>query len=331
MSAHDDDNATFVDARDIEALAADWFGRRQFWNWKPEEQAELDVWLNSSLAHRVAYWRLEAAWSRTERLVAVRQFAREPVAPAAGKRKWSKAIWIVAGAVAIAAIALLGVRETELLRPGMQTYSTSVGETRTLALADGSRIELNTDTVLRANRNGKSRIVELEKGEAFFQIHHNKAHPFIVLAAGHRVTDLGTKFLVRHDGSRVQVTLVEGRARIDTADTGMQPHSAMLTPGDVAVATADSMSVTKGSPQELTDTLSWRSGMLIFDNMTLGDAAAEFNRYNKVQLVIVGSSVGRTPIAGKFPIDGVDRFAEVVKHVFGLRVASEHGAMVISR
>jgi transmembrane sensor len=331
VSAHEDGNATLVDARGIEALAADWFGRRQFWNWKPEDQAELDAWLNAALAHRVAYWRLEAAWGRTERLVAVRHFTREPVAPHVGKKRWLSVVRIVAGAAALAVIAFLGLRETQLLQPGLQTYSTSVGETRTLALADGSRIQLNTDTVLRTNLNGKSRIVELEKGEAFFQIHHNKAHPFVVLVAGHRVTDLGTKFLIRHDGGRVQVTLVEGKARIDTADAGMRAHSAMLIPGDVAVATADSMSVTKGSPQELADTLSWRSGMLVFDNMTLGDAAAEFNRYNKVQLVIVGSSVGRTPIAGKFPIDGVDRFAEVVKHVFGLRVASEHGAMVISR
>jgi transmembrane sensor len=81
----------------------------------------------------------------------------------------------------------------------------------------------------------------------------------------------------------------------------------------------------------LSNDLSWRNGMLVFDNSTLGEAAAEFNRYNRIRLVIDDPSVAAIPIAGKFPTNGVDRFADVVTHVFGLKVRDSHGVMVISR
>jgi transmembrane sensor len=91
------------------------------------------------------------------------------------------------------------------------------------------------------------------------------------------------------------------------------------------------MTVTKRRPQALTNTLGWRRGVLVFDNTTLGDAAAEFNRYNRMQLVIADPAIARMPIAGKFPTTGVLRFADVVTHVFGLRVKTDREAMIVSR
>jgi transmembrane sensor len=71
--------------------------------------------------------------------------------------------------------------------------------------------------------------------------------------------------------------------------------------------------------------------VLVFDNETLGEAAAQFNRYNTTKLIIADPSVARMPIAGRFPTDGVERFADVVQHVFGLHVQTQPNAFVIAR
>ena len=80
-------------------------------------------------------------------------------------------------------------------------FSTEVGGHETVTFSDGTRIELNTNTVLRARMTTAQRTVWLDKGEAYFQVKHDPAHPLTVIA-GHRVTDLGTEFLVRDDATQ---------------------------------------------------------------------------------------------------------------------------------
>ena len=319
-----------TDARTIENVAADWFGRRQFWAWSNEDQARLDTWLAESLAHQVAYWRLAAAWDRTERLNAVSAPMRAQLDQDRAQRSWPKISLMLAGAAAVLAVAIVGVQKSSLLGQRSEIYSTAVGEMKTITLADGSSIELNTDTVLKANLRGNARAVRLEKGEAYFQVKHDAARPFTVAVGKHLVTDLGTEFLVRDSKNTVQVSLIEGSAQLDATD-GANAHSVVLTPGDVAIASVNSLTISRKPARSLSERLGWREGVLIFDNTTLGEAAAEFNRYNRVQLVIANPSIARITVAGKFPTSGVDRFADLIEHVFGLRVQDRGGAMIISR
>lgn len=312
----------------IEATAAEWFGRTQFWGWSQADQEQLEVWLEQSLSHKVAYWRLAAAWQRTERLNAIHapQLARKHIYE---ESKANQVLRLAVGTAAVVAVAVIG--SFILFQPKGQVYSTGIGETRTLALADGSRIELNTGTVLRLDVSKNSREASLEKGEAYFQIRHDPQHPFVVTAAGHRVTDIGTKFLVRDDAGQLEVTLVEGKARLEAASPKSPERSVVLTPGDVAVASESGLAIKKPPSQVVANALAWRTGVLVFDNDTLGDAAAEFNRYNQTKLVIGDPSIARMPVAGRFPTDGVDRFADVVQHVFGLHVRTESKEMIITR
>ncbi len=158
------------------------------------------------------------------------------------RRRW----WAITGAAAAAAIALAayGISGNYFQKPKTQTYATTIGGRETLALADGSEIELNTDTSLRISNEAGTRKAWLDRGEAYFKIKHDAAHPFVVIAGAHRITDLGTKFTVRDEDGGIKVALMEGRARLDAAGkTG--PRSVTLTPGDVALATATSLSVNK--------------------------------------------------------------------------------------
>jgi transmembrane sensor len=312
-------------AQSVNEIASAWLERFHAGNWTEQNQEDLDAWLAESSAHRAAYWRLEDAWSNASRLSALRQPVRQPVAqrrilPILAR---TAAVIAVVGAAGIFAARYFG-------SPESQTYVTGLGGRETLALSDGSRIELNTNTVLRVATNARSRTVWLDKGEAYFEIKHDSAHPFVVFTTGHRITDLGTKFLVRQNKDRVEVALIEGKARVDSSDVA-KAQSAVLTPGDVAIATTDKLSVTQRPNTKLTNELSWRQGQLIFSETTLADAVAQFNRYNITKLVVSDPTAARMKINGTFPTNGTEMFARVTQHILQLRTEKHGDEIVISR
>ena len=319
--------SSLTNVRDIETSAATWIQRRYFWEWNEQDQADFNAWLAQSLAHRAAYLRLEAVWQRTERLVALRsQQTREVAEP---KRDRLRRL-LTEMAIAFAVVGALGVGVTQFLNvPRVKTYQTTVGGHETLAFQDGSQIELNTDTVLRAAFNSGHRMVWLDKGEAYFQIVHDSKHPLVVMAAGHRVTDIGTKFLVRRDSDRLEVELVEGRAGFDTSESAAASRT--LNPGDVVVASGNSVSFRKKTTQALSDELGWQHGVLVFHHATLAEAAAEFNRYNDRKLVIADAASARLTIVGTFRTNDLPGFIDVSQSIFGLRIEKRGDETVISR
>jgi len=314
-----------VSASDVEIQAADWLQRRHVWTWSAEDQTKLEAWFAENIAHRVAYVRLEAAWQRAETLADMRPVARRTSGPAP-RYVLFRSIAAALLVLALTATAIYMVSPS----PHEQTFATAIGGRETVILADDSRIELNTDTIVRADMGLARRSVSLDKGEAYFQIKHDAEHPFVVKAGNYRVTDLGTKFVVRRDSDRIEVTLVEGSARVD-APEGSGRKSVTLSPGQMAVATANDLTVSSRLPQTLASDLGWRRGMLIFQHTTLAEAANAFNRYNRRKLIIGDPIVARLTINGTFRINDADAFTRLIREVFRLRVKSTDGNTTISK
>jgi len=314
---------------EIEICAADWISRQQFNTWNNTGRAELDAWLAESDNHAAAYWRLKAAWDRTNRLAALRGSEPMRSAPSTEGRLFAFLLKAVAALVVLAGIGSAALYLNTA--PRGEVFSTGIGGRTSITLADGSRIDLNTDTVIRADVGSHARSVELLKGEAYFQIKHDAAHPFTVVAASHRITDLGTMFLVRAYPKTLEVTLVEGSARIESTDSANQHHSALLTPGDIVTATADTMNVSKATARDLANGLAWRRGALVFHNASLGEAVAEFNRYGGTKLIVADPAISRLTINGTFRVTGAEEFAGVAHEIFGLRIDHRESDIVLSR
>ncbi len=174
------------------------------------------------------------------------------------------------------------------------------------------------------------RLVTLDRGEAYFQIAHDPKHPFVVMAGEHRVTDLGTKFLVRRDDKTLEVAVTEGRVQLDTPDGRLQ-SPVLLTRHEAASVKDKTVYVTRKTAQSLSNELGWRHGFLVFDHTTLADAVSEFNRYNQGKLIITDPATARLTMDGTFPIDGVSAFTEVAQEVFKLRVERRGANIVITR
>ncbi len=315
-------------AEDIESRAAEWLVKKHAHeSWSTEDQAALDVWLSESWAHTTAYWRLSAAWNCTDRVGALGP-TRPREGQTSGRRNWRNVIRIAAVFAAAAALAAVGTQY--FAGPHEKTYATGLGGREVVTLIDGTRIELNTNTVLHIATGTQDRVVTLDRGEAYFEVVHNTSHPFTVMADGHRITDLGTKFLVKSDPGRLKVSLVEGLARIEFANEPVTAKGNLLKPGDVAIATANSISVSRMPERKLKDELAWRRGVLIFRDTTLADAVSEFNRYNSQKIVIADAEAARREIGGTFTTNGVERFAEVVRIALGLNVRERQNEFFIS-
>jgi transmembrane sensor len=304
----------------IEERAAEWLlSRQDARNWSEADQGELDAWLAQSFAHQVAFYRLEATLDRAERLRALGPSLRFP------QGVWPMMLKVAAG---LAAVAVIGFAATGyFLSPPGTPYQTSVGNREILSLYDGSQIELNTDSALRIAQDGTQRKAWLDKGEAFFQIKHDPHRPFVVETGNATVRDLGTKFSLREFPDRLEVMLIEGSASVETRDGS---HSAVLKPGDFAVARTDTIRVTRKSHQQLADKLGWRRGVLMFRYATLAQAAAEFNRYNHTKIVIDDPKVARLTIYGAFAANDVAAFADAAQAYFKLHIENRDGQVVLS-
>ena len=314
-------------ARNVREQAAEWLLRTASGDWSPDDQIKLDTWLQSSEFHRASYWRLEAAWQEAARLAALQPTNRGTTA--------LKKLLNLGTLKAAAAAMLVGVAATAAYReystPAVSIYATAVGGHRTLTLPDGTVIELNTDTVISIVNDLSQRTVWLSKGEALFEVKHDRRHPFTVIAGDHKVTDLGTKFVVRQSAHQVEVALIEGRAQFESIGGQSPARSTELSPGEVAVASGSSMSVTRMPIKQVSDELAWRKGLLVFDGTTLADAATEFNRYNTEKIVIRDPSLARLRVNGTFPVHARHDFAEVARAVFGLRAEDKGAEILISR
>lgn len=323
------------DCEDIKALsiqkqASEWLEKSLDDTFSEADQVALESWLAESASHKLAYWRLNAAWNRSERLAALRPLQRtEPQGKQSRRTRNAGFLSFgFAAAIAVGAAVWAGLidRPSEIVA---KTFSTPIGGRQLLKLADGSQIELNTNTVAHIAFEGRARKVILDRGEAFFQIKHDPARPFIVTTQSHRIVDIGTKFLVRSENDKLRVTLVEGEARLESSDSKTQ--ALLLTPGDVAVATSTTMSVVAKPISALANQLSWRRGLLVFDNTKLADVAREFNRYNTTQLVIADEDTAKLAIGGTFRADDIESFAEVAHGLLHLKVKSGRREIVISR
>lgn len=330
---------------EIDRVAADWLARRDSSGWTDDDQRRLEQWLDESLLHRVAYLRLEHVWERSERLAVLGAGTRSEVAPAVqswspaeeeqegdvgprnvavrASRRWVRAL--AAGVLIVTALAT-----SYYLWPTGSHYRTPVGGLASVPMSDGSKITLNTDSRIRVAVDARERRVELERGEAFFDVAKDPTRPFFVRAGNKRVIAVGTKFSVRRDAAGIQVIVTEGKVLIETEGSG-SPDSAEPLPAGTIVQASDSGLLLQTRPlAQVEESLSWRQGVLVLHQMTLAEASAEFNRYNIRKIVIEDPAVGELRVAGSFRANNVDGFVRLIERGYSLR-SEVRGDQVILR
>jgi len=244
--------------------------------------------------------------------------------------------WRWAG-LAVAVIVLLGLAVTwfEQNFPSGSTYATTKGGFQQIVLNDHSTLELNTDTEVRVAMTRSLREVKLIRGEASFDVAHDAARPFVVVAGDTAVRAVGTRFDVRRFDGSVEVTVNEGRVAIGTSAALIKlgaivpPSMPTVSAGETAVAGGVGVKLRPISAEVAARKLAWQDRMLAFDAEPLAQVVAEFNRYNDRELVIRDPTVASLKIGGYFRPTNLDAFVKVLESNFGIRATAEGGQLVL--
>ncbi|MDG2527219.1 FecR family protein [Caulobacter endophyticus] len=298
----------------------------------PARDAEADAFVAARLgeeqggnaAPRLEVGQIADVWDALGQLEA-EDFAVEEARPSV-QHFVSRRAWITGGAIA-AGLAAGGVL---VWRGQPVVYETAVGERRTLALPDGSRVTLNTATRLSARFGGGRRQIVLERGEAFFDVAHDQGAPFDVLSDGARVRVTGTRFNVYRQAGFTEVVLLQGGVEVGPAN-GPQAYPATRLRAGQSV---------RVSPEGQTDPVvaaqagridDWRQGRVSFNRTPLAVACAEMNRYSRTPLHIRTPALESLEIDGVFEAGDTAAFAKAMARLHGVSVRSDDGALILSR
>ncbi|RZF63035.1 hypothetical protein EWE75_18190 [Sphingomonas populi] len=239
------------------------------------------AWLEESPAHRDAYDAVALLDDRIDRAIpALRDLLpeEEPVAP---RRHLRLVGWSAAAAALL--VGAIGFSTWHTPQPGasdIALYRAPAGQTRAVALANGSRATLAPGATLRVSHGAD---VALE-GKGYFEIRHDPAHPFTVTAGAYRIRDIGTRFEVVSDAGMLRVAVAEGIVGVTsrTAD-GEVTVGAGKT---LTAFAADQLAEVRPTPPA--PMAAWRGGRFSYDNEPLGLVAADISRYAGAPVLIDG-------------------------------------------
>jgi len=312
------------------AEAANWFARLNKQDVPAADMEAFRVWRKGP-GHKEAYdevdafWRRSAALKSDPRIQEAMAAALKSDAPAKGRLRFTTRPVLGLG-LALGLMVLLGAGAYKVFAP--HSYSTSVGEQRSVRLADGSTMTLDTASQASVKITAKRRDIRLTKGQALFEVAHDAARPFVVSAGATSVTALGTRFEVRRELQGATVTLVRGAVEV-REKAGQASRTWRLAPGQ-RVATASALA--RATAVDVASATSWTRGRLEFHDVPLRDAVAEFNRYERRRIQLAPGPWDSNRISGIFNVDDTQTFVDSVAELHDLKVSqSDNGVIRLTR
>lgn len=296
----------------VQEQAREWLVRRHSGEFTAADNHAFERWLDSAPAHRAEYTRIAGLWQDLDEFKSHSFPAREA---ARGYRPRPKARWFpppqLAGGLGLGLIILVVLVAGERLwfNPPAELHQTLKGEQKTITLADGSLIELNTASTARVEYTRHGRTVRLETGEALFTVNHDDARPFEVIAGAGRIRDIGTRFNVyRQSNGTVSVAVREGAVSV-TTDRG----------GPVELVAGDRLSYTPqgapGEPERIDPAMAgaWREGKIVFARLPLEEAMTELARYHDIEFAFDTPELGHLKLSGTFGIQDLPLFLHTLE------------------
>lgn len=280
----------------------------------------LDPLQHAVAAHLAAAdeeWNVDAAWSRVEQTISVRRTNR--VRP--------RIAWAAVSALAAAAIfvvADLSIHRQTSTTTTRYEVTAANGKTANVRLPDGTRVSLNSGSSLRYGPDGRD--VEL-RGEGYFEVVHDAAHPFRVRTRRGVVKDLGTRFVVRAypEAAELEVAVSDGRVALESMDAGSQ--AATIDAGQVGRTEGARIAVDRGV--DLERWVGWTHGVLVLDGLSLADAAVVLERHFDVTIA-VSTPVRSRRVRARFHDESVESVMDAVTFALGVRWSRKGNGITVS-
>ena len=328
----------------LEAEAAGFIARLDHGDMTSDEISEVRAWAAQSAQHRAVLEHLAAIWGEAEILTALADYP-----PVEVEKKRLSVTRRYAGLAAGFALLAIGAGVFGTMSLGPKAYrggfETAIGEQREVELPDGSKILLNTASAIDIHYSTTTREITLSRGEAFFDVAHDRNRPFRVAAGDGVVEAVGTAFSVRLNGrEEVQVTVEEGRVALSSfqrasTEFATAPVEHTAPKAELLEVAANQRAVFAQSVESIESieeaamerALSWRKGVLIFAGDPLRDVVDEITRYTDVEIIIADPVLMKTPVGGYFRIGEIDAMLRSLEAGFGVTVDRESRDRIVLR
>ena len=291
------------------------------------QQQALQQWLQADARHAEALAFARRTWSALGSLPADKPSRRRalPVAPELARHPRRHARLRRWGAAACLALLLggLGLNQSErLLLPLLADHRTASGEVRSLTLADGSEVTLDSASAIRLDYSAGQRRIELLAGAAIFQVAPQADRPFVVEASGGSTQALGTRFVVQREaGAGALVGVLEHAVQVTAAD-----QQRRLQEGDSLRYDDAGL---HDAVLDLQRATSWQRGLLVFDRQPLGQVIEQLNRYRPGYILIGSDAIAQREVSGVFRLDALDDALATLTREMQLRQRELMGVSLI--
>lgn len=270
-------------------------------------------------------------------------------------------VWAAAAMLIVAA----GITSMLVVDSRGRTIQTERGERREVALPDGSVVQIDPETLLRVKYEEHARRVYLEHGRALFHVAKSSERPFLVEVNDTMVRAVGTAFAVERQSEAVVVTVSEGKVAVFSAHAeataarspgvgsaeiqsklsstaSVEEHqqlgaqsvpsqSSIDSAAEILLTANEQVTLPRSGNAELVKVdsgrvLAWADGRLVFENTSVADAIHEFNRYNRIQIVVNDQELARRSISGVFNAADPESFVAFIQSVARVHITRSNGA-----
>lgn len=317
---------------DIDA-AIDWLVRLQGPAVSDADWAEFDAWLSVSPDNADAYDKVLAfdlEFGPLNRSI-------EPAVAAGPDRsalvipfRPARRAWLWPSGAALAAAFVAGAILVPMYGPGAAretVYSTGVGERKTVALEDGTRIDLNAASRISVRFTRGERHVVMGDSQAFFDVAKDPKRPFLIDAGDTRVRVVGTAFDIRRrDGSvaiAVQRGLVEVRPTTDRAAASYR-----LKPGQ-GLSHVEGQAGARVAAVQTGEITSWREGRLIYRDRPLSEIVGDMNRLFDRPVKLGDARAASMRLSGVLIVDRQDAMIGRLSNLLPVQATTTQDAVVI--
>lgn len=299
-------------------------------------RARFEHWRSADPAHAETFAAISDAWELPEMDMVASELAlrsrHSPVLSGATvlrrpgpRRRTGLRIAMAAAAMVLLA---LGIQQyPSFVLQWQADYQTVAGLNQETTLPDGSRMVLGTASAVSLDFEGGRRTVTLLKGEAYFDVVHDAAHPFKVAASFSEVEVKGTAFSVRTDITGDTVVLERGH--VDVARLQDRSDMASLEPGESVTASATSLSAVRKA--DTATSFAWLEGRLVFEDKPFRQVLAEVERYYGPSIVVANSRLGDVKVNGSYRLDDPERVIRSLATATGASVTRIPGGILILR
>lgn len=264
--------------------------------------ARFQSWLHAAPDNRRAWTDMAEVYDLMGRLPPVHadlwQDAHRPAPPSPVGISWRRparrVAWMAMGFVLLVLVGFAIPRAELYLRAD---YTTGVAEVRAVTLPDGSIARLGPRAALEQVTQGDDRHFRLLKGQAFFEVTRDPAHPFRVEGKYGLVTVLGTAFELRTGAAQDRVAVRQGKVAFAPQGAG-QDAGRPLAPGDWASLDATGNRASGRNAPE--DVAAWLDGRIVVRDRPLAEVVQALGDYYPGLILIRDEALGTKRVTGSY-------------------------------